>query len=82
MNLFFSRNNSEIGQQLIIDDVDSVKKSFWNPDHPTRFVTHRWHGNCDGGCTQIRDGIESLLILIAFGFFLFWILNLIFDNIE
>ncbi|XP_011053242.1 PREDICTED: pancreatic lipase-related protein 2-like isoform X1 [Acromyrmex echinatior] len=56
----YTRNNPEIGQQLIIDDMDSVKKSFWNPNHPTRFVTHGWHGNCDGGCTQIRDAFLNV----------------------
>ncbi|KYN38152.1 Pancreatic triacylglycerol lipase [Trachymyrmex septentrionalis] len=56
----YTRNNPEIGQQLIIDDMDSIKKSFWNPNHPTRFVTHGWHGNCDGGCTQIRDAFLNV----------------------
>ncbi|KAG5324356.1 LIPR2 protein, partial [Acromyrmex heyeri] len=56
----YTRNNPEIGQQLIIDDMDSVKKSFWNPNHLTRFVTHGWHGNCDGGCTQIRNAFLNV----------------------
>ncbi|XP_077277104.1 pancreatic triacylglycerol lipase-like [Temnothorax americanus] len=52
----YTRNNPLIGQQLFIDDLDSVKKSFWNPGHPTRLVTHGWIGNCEGAaCTQIRD---------------------------
>ncbi|XP_012058730.1 PREDICTED: pancreatic lipase-related protein 2-like [Atta cephalotes] len=56
----YTRNNPKIGQQLIINDMDSVKKSFWNPNHPTRFITHGWHGNCDRGCTQIRDAFLNV----------------------
>jgi len=52
----YTRNNSVIGQRLFIDDLDSVKKSFWNPAHPTRLVTHGWKGDCEGiSCTHIRD---------------------------
>ncbi|XP_011634428.1 pancreatic triacylglycerol lipase-like [Pogonomyrmex barbatus] len=52
----YTRKNPVIGQQLFIDDLDSVKKSFWNPDHPTRLVTHGWKGNSENpSCTQIRD---------------------------
>ncbi|KAG5314046.1 LIPP lipase, partial [Acromyrmex insinuator] len=52
----YTRNNPEIGQQLFIDDLNSIKKSFWNPDHPTRLITHGWKGNCETTiCTDIRD---------------------------
>ncbi|XP_011165028.2 pancreatic triacylglycerol lipase [Solenopsis invicta] len=52
----YTRSNPVIGQELVIDDIDSVKKSFWNPDHPTRLVTHGWKGNSgQPACTQIRD---------------------------
>ncbi|KYQ51608.1 Pancreatic lipase-related protein 2 [Trachymyrmex zeteki] len=52
----YTRNNPVIGQPLFIDDLDSVKNSFWNPDHPTRLITHGWKGNCESTiCTDIRD---------------------------
>ncbi|XP_011862678.1 PREDICTED: pancreatic lipase-related protein 2-like [Vollenhovia emeryi] len=52
----YTRNNPVIGQQLFVDDLDSVKKSFWNHAHPTRLVTHGWHGTCDdASCTLARD---------------------------
>ncbi|KAL0113449.1 hypothetical protein PUN28_012538 [Cardiocondyla obscurior] len=52
----YTRSNPLIGQQLLIDNLDSVKESFWNPAHPTRLVTHGWLGNSEEpSCTQIRD---------------------------
>lgn len=55
--LCLSRNNPKVGQELYIDDLDSVSNSYWDPKHPTRFVTHGWQGNIDKvTCTLIRDG--------------------------
>ncbi|XP_012539036.1 pancreatic triacylglycerol lipase [Monomorium pharaonis] len=52
----YTRKNPEIGQQLFIDDVDSVRNSFWNPDHPTRLYSHGWQGDCEGvSCRPIVD---------------------------
>ncbi|XP_012539038.2 lipase member H isoform X2 [Monomorium pharaonis] len=55
--LLHTRNNRKVGQRLFIDDKDSVKKSFWNPAHPTRIVTHGWRGDIEVGssCALIRD---------------------------
>ncbi|KYN04718.1 Pancreatic lipase-related protein 2 [Cyphomyrmex costatus] len=50
------KNNPIIGQQLFIDDLHRIKKSFWNPNHPTRLIIHGWKGNCESTvCTEIRD---------------------------
>jgi len=55
--LLYTRNNPQVGQPLVINDKDSVKRSFWNPAHPTRIVTHGWRGDAAPGsaCALIRD---------------------------
>ncbi|XP_011165027.1 lipase member H-B [Solenopsis invicta] len=60
--LLYTRYNPKIGQPLFIDDKDSIKKSFWNPAHPTRIVTHGWRGDIEAGsaCDLIRDAYLSI----------------------
>ncbi|XP_029166574.1 lipase member H-like [Nylanderia fulva] len=57
----YTQNNRKIGQQLFIDDIESVKNSFWNPHRSTYIVTHGWRGDTDPGssCTLIRDAYLS-----------------------
>jgi len=52
------RDNPETKQELFVNDLDSVKRSSFNPNNPTRFATHGWRGNTDAGsaCLLIRDG--------------------------
>lgn len=66
--LFFFRKNPQSGQQLFIDDLDSVKNSSWNPNHPTRLITHGWRGDCETeSCSMIRDGKILAYITIIRG---------------
>ncbi|KAM0728159.1 Lipase member H-B [Formica fusca] len=60
--LLYTRNNPQIGQELIINDKNSVDNSFWNPDNPTCIVTHGWRGDAKPGsaCTLIRDAYLSI----------------------
>ncbi|XP_014475796.1 PREDICTED: pancreatic lipase-related protein 2-like [Dinoponera quadriceps] len=52
----YTRNNPKVGQELFINDLNSVKDSFWDAKRPTRFVTHGWHGNANTvACTHVRD---------------------------
>lgn len=62
--LIFLRKNRQVGQPLIINYENSVKKSNWNPAHPTRIVTHGWQGDTKTGsnCALIRDGRITFLI--------------------
>lgn len=55
---YLFRNNPQVGQQLIINDKNSVENSFWNPEHPTCIITHGWRGDVEPGsaCALIRDG--------------------------
>ncbi|EZA54813.1 Pancreatic triacylglycerol lipase [Ooceraea biroi] len=78
----YTRDNPEDKQQLFIDDLDSIKNSYFNPNNPTRFVTHGWKGNTDAGSAPllIRDAYLSVgdynVILIdwreAAGSLLYW----------
>ncbi|GAB1864127.1 phospholipase A1 [Camponotus japonicus] len=57
----FTRNNPKNGQQLIVNDKESVDNSFWNPEHPTSIYVHGWRGNISSGSpsTLIRDAYLS-----------------------
>ncbi|EFN63482.1 Lipase member H-A [Camponotus floridanus] len=57
----FTRNNPKNGQQLIVNDKESVNNSFWNPERPTSFYVHGWRGNISSGSpsTLIRDAYLS-----------------------
>ncbi|XP_011634417.1 lipase member H-A-like [Pogonomyrmex barbatus] len=58
----YTRNNPQVGQPLNVGDKESVKKSFWNPAHPTCFVIHGWRGDTEAGsaCASIRDAYLSI----------------------
>ncbi|XP_032669421.1 pancreatic lipase-related protein 2-like [Odontomachus brunneus] len=52
----YTRNNLKVGQELYINDLDSVRNSYWDPKRSTRFVTHGWQGSIDTvACVLIRD---------------------------
>ncbi|XP_077277089.1 pancreatic triacylglycerol lipase-like isoform X1 [Temnothorax americanus] len=54
--LLYTRNR-HAGHPIVINDKDSVRKSSWNPTHPTRIVTHGWRGDINPGsaCALIRN---------------------------
>lgn len=66
-SIFLLRNNPLVGQELVIDDVDSVRNSFWNPNNPTHIITHGWQGSAEkDSCTVIRDGRIISLTKLTF----------------
>ncbi|XP_071569312.1 pancreatic triacylglycerol lipase [Temnothorax nylanderi] len=54
--LLYTRNR-HAGHPIVINDKDSVRKSSWNPAHPTRIVTHGWRGDINprSACALIRN---------------------------
>ncbi|XP_072763430.1 pancreatic triacylglycerol lipase [Anoplolepis gracilipes] len=60
--LLYTRNNSQEGQQLIINDKNSVENSFWNPERPTCVFAHGWQTDIDPGSAAalIRDAFLSV----------------------
>ncbi|XP_073825392.1 phospholipase A1 [Musca autumnalis] len=44
----YKRDFPECGREIITDDVDSVMRSGFNADHPTRIIVHGWMSQSKG----------------------------------
>ncbi|CAL7943573.1 unnamed protein product [Xylocopa violacea] len=57
----FTRSNPRNGQLLVLNDINSVKRSNFNPKKPTIMVTHGWTANGNSGpCPGVRDAFLSI----------------------
>ncbi|XP_055859355.1 phospholipase A1 VesT1.02-like [Episyrphus balteatus] len=54
----YTRNNPDEPDQLLLDDVDSLKNSNFNKKHPTRFIIHGWQNDYKSDVNTItRDAL-------------------------
>lgn len=54
---FHNRENPTVGEVLVLNDINSVQASQWNPKRKTVIITHGWLNNgLSPACTLVRDG--------------------------
>ncbi|XP_034185955.2 inactive pancreatic lipase-related protein 1 [Osmia lignaria lignaria] len=52
----FTRKNPTAGQNLRLNDANSIRSSHWDPNQVTVFVTHGWRSSgTSRACTLVRD---------------------------
>lgn len=57
----FTRNNPNDSQILVMNDPESIRMSYYNRGHPTRFTIHGWTGDEDSSMNlRIRDSYLEL----------------------
>lgn len=55
--MLFTKSNSKEYELLNVDDEDALFKSSFNPELPTKIITHGWTAtNTTKSCTLVRDG--------------------------
>lgn len=53
----YTKDNPSRPQPLYLDNDNALRKSNFNPEKPTRLITHGWMNSGDSSaCTLIRDG--------------------------
>ncbi|XP_061398373.1 phospholipase A1 2 [Musca vetustissima] len=57
----YKRDFPECGREIITDDVDSVIRSGFNADHPTRIIIHGWMSQSKGSFNRaVKNAYMSL----------------------
>lgn len=52
----YTRKNPTTRQKIVINDIDTLRNSNFNVDHPTRIILHGWMGNYKSPVnTMLRD---------------------------
>lgn len=52
-----NREHPTVGEVLVLNDINSVQASQWNPKRKTAIITHGWVNNgLSPACTLVRDG--------------------------
>lgn len=53
----YTKDNPNEPKPLYVDDEEALKNSNFDPEKPTRFITHGWiNSRNSAACTLIRDG--------------------------
>ncbi|XP_019890950.2 LOW QUALITY PROTEIN: phospholipase A1 [Musca domestica] len=57
----YKRDFPECGREIVTDDVDSVTRSGFNADHPTRIIIHGWMSQSKGSFNRaVKNAYMSL----------------------